>query len=178
MFDERVPRWGPVDLTELLSRALDDVRHRATEADVGVVSDIAPNPTPLTGDARAGRRIIENSLDDAVRFTSPGGSVRLSSIPSTGDVVITVTDSGAGIPQDVLARIGRRFPEGEVGIVGGANRTSTALALSLRLARSIGADLRIGSRPGEGTSAPLRLLRQADFRREQPTQTADAAAAS
>lgn len=176
IFDQRVPRSGPVDLTELLDRALDDVRQHATEANVAVVADIAPSPASLTGDAWAVRRIIENILDNAVKFTPPGGSVRLSSIPSARDVVITVTDTGEGIPEDVLAQIGQPFLQGEAGSAGRADGTGTGLALSLRLAHSIGAELRFRSTPGQGTSATLRLLRQAELRRDQ-AQSAGAPAA-
>ncbi len=177
IFDERVPRLGPVDLAALLNRAVDDVRQHATEAKVAVVTEIAPNPSPLTGDAWAVRRIVENILDNAVKFTPPGGSVRLSTIPSAGDVVITVTDTGEGIPEDVLAQIGQPFLQGDGGVVGRADGTGTGLALSLRLARSIGAELRIRSRPGLGTSATLRLLRQADLCQEH-AQAIDVPAAS
>ena len=177
IFDERVPRLGPVDLTALLSRAVDDVRQHATEANVAVVAEIAPNPTPLTGDAWAVRRIIENILDNAVKFTPPGGSVRLSTLPSAGDVAITVTDTGDGIPQGVLAQIGQPFLQGDVGGTGRTDGPGMGLALSLRLAHSMGAELRFRSRPGLGTSATLRLLRQAEIRQEQ-AQAADVPAAS
>jgi signal transduction histidine kinase len=177
IFDERVPRLGPIDLTALLSRAVDDVRQHATEAKVAVVTEIVPPPSPLTGDAWAVRRIVENILDNAVKFTPPGGSVRLSTIPSAGDVVITVTDTGEGIPEDLLAQIGQPFLQGDLGIVGRADGTGTGLALSLRLARSIGAELRLRSGPGLGTSATLRLPRRAEVRPEH-AQAVDVPAAS
>jgi len=177
IFDERVSRLGPVDLTALLSRAVDDVRQHATEANVAVVTEIAPNPAPLTGDAWAVRRIIENILDNAVKFTPPGGSVRLSTVPSASDVVITVTDTGEGIPEGVLAQIGQPLLPGDAGTTGRPDGPGMGLALSLRLAHSIGAELCFRSGPGLGTSATLRLLRQAEIR-HQPAQAATVGAAS
>ena len=177
IIDERVSRSGPVDLSALLSRAADDVRQHAAEANVAVVTEIAPNPAPLTGDAWAVRRIVENILDNAVKFTPSGGSVRLSTLPSAGDVVVTVTDTGAGIPESVLAQMGQPLQAGDGGTIGRADGPGMGLALSLRLARSIGAELCFQSAPGLGTSATLRLVRQADIS-QAPAQAAEVPAVS
>jgi signal transduction histidine kinase len=76
-----------------------------------------------------------------------------------------------------LRRLRRPFLQGDVGMMGRAEGTGTGLALSLRLAHSIGAELRFRSAPGLGTSVTLRLARHAQFRQGH-AQAADAPAVS
>ena len=156
-FEEREPRSEPVDLGALLRRALADVRDHAVEGDVALVADIAEELRPLIGDAWAARRIVENILDNAVKFTPPGGSVRVSVAPYDDAVAVTVTDTGEGMPHDVLSLIGRPFFQADSGASRRFEGMGTGLALSRRLADAIGADLCFESEPGIGTSATVRF---------------------
>lgn len=158
-FEERAPRSEPVDLSALLRRALDDVRDHATEGRVALVTDIAEELRPLTGDAWAARRIVENILDNAVKFTPAGGSVKVSVAPADDAVAVTVTDTGEGMPEDVLALIGRPFFQAVSGAAGKFEGMGTGLALSRRLADVIGAELCFESTPGLGTRATVRFPR-------------------
>lgn len=161
-FEEREPRSEPVNIDALVRRAVDDVRHRADDAHVAVVTDIASDLRPLTSDAWAARRIVENILDNAVKFTPAGGSVKVSAAPTDGAVAVTVTDTGDGMPEDVLSSIGQPFfqrgPTDDCRFEG----VGTGLALSRQLADAIGAELQFESTPGLGTSAILRFPIEGD----------------
>ena len=122
----------PLDLDELVRRTVADFVPLAEAAgiDLGIES---AEPVRVAGDADALRRLLGNLLDNAVRYTPAGGRVdvavgREAGAPSR--VVVTVTDTGPGIPPDERERVFVRFHR-----VPGT--TATGSGLGLALARSI-----------------------------------------
>ena len=156
-FEEHVPRAEPVEIGALLRRAVEEVRDQAKEGRVAVVTDIPEGLPPLTGDPWAARRIVENILDNAVKFTPPGGSVKVSVTPSDGAIAVAVIDTGEGMPENVLSLVGRPFLQADSGAPAGFEGMGAGLTLSRRLADAIGAELRFVSTPGVGTSAMVRF---------------------
>jgi signal transduction histidine kinase len=156
-FEEHAPSLEPVDLGAMLGRVVDEVRDQAEEGQVTVVTEVAEGLLPLTGDPWAARRIVENLLDNAVKFTPPGGSVKVSVMPSKGTVAVSVTDTGEGMPEDILSLVGRPFCQADSNAPGQFNGMGAGLALSRRLADAIGADLCFESPPGMGTTVTLRF---------------------
>lgn len=157
--EERRTLREPVDITALLRKAIEDARHQAADCQVALVADIPRALQPLTSDGWAARRIVENILDNAVRFTPPGGSVRVTAAPAAGAVAVTVTDTGQGMPADVLSSI--RQPSFDAEAVRKFEGVGTGLALSRQLADAIGAELQFRSTPGMGTTATVRFPVQA-----------------
>jgi len=122
----------PLNLDELVRRTVADFVPLAEAAgiDLGIES---AEPVRVAGDADALRRLLGNLLDNAVRYTPAGGRVdvavgREAGAPSR--VVVTVTDTGPGIPPDERERVFVRFHR-----VPGT--TATGSGLGLALARSI-----------------------------------------
>jgi signal transduction histidine kinase len=156
-FEEHVPRSESIDLGAVLRRAVEGLRDQAEEGQVTVITDIAEGLPQLMGDGWAARRILENILDNAVKFTPPGGSVKVSVMPADGAIAVTVTDSGEGMPEDVLSLVGRPFCQTEISVPGQFEGMGAGLALSRRLADAIGAELCFESGPGMGTTATVRF---------------------
>ncbi|MGM1061729.1 sensor histidine kinase [Saccharothrix sp. Mg75] len=97
----------PVDLVEVVERALDRARRRATEA---VDFRVRLQPWSLLGDSSALERAVLNLLDNAVKFSPAGGVVRLDLAQlGDGSAVIEVADSGPGIADDDLPLVFDRF---------------------------------------------------------------------
>lgn len=100
------------------------------------------------------RQILVNLLDNAVKYNRDAGSVSVSSSARDGSLVITVEDTGWGIPSenmDALFERFRRLPPGSAE----APRTSgvgLGLAISRGLARAMGGDLTAQSEPGKGSA--------------------------
>ncbi|MBB5956388.1 two-component system sensor histidine kinase MprB [Saccharothrix tamanrassetensis] len=97
----------PVDLVEVVERAQDRARRRAP-ADVRF--DVRLQPWSLLGDSSALERAVLNLLDNAVKFSPPGGVVRLE-LRQVGDgsVALEVADSGPGIADADLPHVFERF---------------------------------------------------------------------
>ncbi|MEU5694833.1 HAMP domain-containing sensor histidine kinase [Actinosynnema sp. NPDC020468] len=97
----------PVDLVEVVERALDRARRRAAG---DVRFDVELQPWSLLGDSSALERAVLNLLDNAVKFSASGGTVRLSLRPlGDGSAVVEVADSGPGIADADLPHVFERF---------------------------------------------------------------------
>jgi two-component system sensor histidine kinase MprB len=96
----------PVELTDVLDRALDRARRRAGT----ITFQLDLHPWALLGDAPALERAVLNLLDNAVKFSPPHGHVRVVLRPlGDGTAVIEVADAGPGITEHDLPHVFERF---------------------------------------------------------------------
>jgi signal transduction histidine kinase len=115
-----------------------------------LVSDVPPCLPLVHGNIQLIERLVRNLVDNAIKYTSHGGRIDLSLAITAGKVRVTVADTGCGIPETELAKIGSQFYRGE------KTRSSTSgsgigLSISKRIAETHGSELRILSREDEGT---------------------------
>jgi two-component system sensor histidine kinase MprB len=98
--------WEPIDLGEIVEQALDRARRRAGD----VHFEATVQPWRLIGDAGALERAVLNLLDNAIKFSPPGGTIWVRVGP-TGDgfAVLQVADQGPGITDEDLPRVFDRF---------------------------------------------------------------------
>jgi signal transduction histidine kinase len=147
----------PVDVDELLRDALDLYSDVAEEKGVGVGVD-APAGLHARVDRKRVRQVVANLLDNAVKYTPPGGRVTMRARADAGDVVVEVSDTGPGIAADDLPRIWDRLYRGD------RSRSERGLGLGLSLVRAIvqahGGRVEAQSTPGQGAVFTVRLPRQ------------------
>lgn len=98
-----------VNLGDLVRQSAERLRPQAERG--GVILDIDSPPAVLTvsADAEQTDRMLVNLLHNAIKFTPPGGHVRVSVQAENGDAVVRVRDSGVGIEPDELPRVFERF---------------------------------------------------------------------
>jgi signal transduction histidine kinase len=96
------------DLTPVIAEALDSLHGRATAAGVSLVNE-ATAPLTFAFDSARVLQVLINLLSNAVKFTEPGGVVTVGVQPFGGDVCVSVTDTGIGIPADKLDAVFARF---------------------------------------------------------------------
>lgn len=110
-------------------------------------------------DAAKVHQIVLNLLANAIKFTTRGGSITLTSELEPDAVAIRVSDTGPGIPADQLEAVFQPFvqikPSGGI-----ANGTGLGLPISRRLAEAMGGSLTATSEPGRGSTFTLRLQRE------------------
>jgi heavy metal sensor kinase len=121
-----------------------------TAEDKGVLLQCdLPQESRVGGDTRMIQRMLSNLLDNAIKYTPAGGAVTMALGEKEGRAVITVKDSGIGIPPNELPRIFDRFYRGD------RSRSQEGLGLGLSLARAIarahGGDLTAASFPNQGS---------------------------
>jgi signal transduction histidine kinase len=118
-----------------------------------------PETLPMMGDRDLVLQAVANLLDNAIKFTPAGGTVRLAAEASDGFVRIRVADEGPGLPPADRARVGERFFRAD------SARSTPGSGLGLSLVRAVaqlhGGGLDLGdTRPGAprpGLAATLRL---------------------
>ncbi len=147
-----------------MAAALEDITKTATlEAErKGLALRIVCDPEDLVvrADPRALRQILFNLTANATKFTDPGGRITVAAYPADDtQVKLEITDTGRGIPADLLPELGQPFQR--VGDVMTSDAGGSGLGLSIckGLAAAMGGGLSIASRLGEGTTVTVTLPR-------------------
>jgi len=109
------------------------------------------------GDARMLQRMLANLLDNAIKYTPPGGKIETSlTLCQKGEVSLEVRDTGIGISPEALPHIFERFYRGD------QSRSESGTGLGLSLARAIarahGGDITVKSTHNEGSVFTARLI--------------------
>ncbi|MEM9705786.1 MAG: HAMP domain-containing sensor histidine kinase [Pseudomonadota bacterium] len=132
------------------------VRGAADAAGLSLTLRISEDLPESYLDPRAVRQILINLLANAVKFTSDGG-VTLEADRDGDWLIVVVSDTGVGMSEAELARLGGRFTSALGEGVRGAKGAGLGLALAFALAEAHGGSLKLASAPGEGMCATLRL---------------------
>jgi signal transduction histidine kinase len=142
-----------VYLDDIASDAVESIRSLAAQHQVRVGIG-SFEEAPITGDPVLVRRLLLILLDNAIKFTPPGGQVRLDVTLADGRRTAAITDSGVGIAAEDLPRVFERFFRSD-----GARRDTDGAGLGLAIARWIadqhGAGLDVHSTAGAGTTVTI-----------------------
>ncbi|HLQ14578.1 MAG TPA: ATP-binding protein [Candidatus Eisenbacteria bacterium] len=142
----------PTDLGALAVEMVDSFSVQAEAAGVALRSDIANNLPSVVVDPARIRGVIGNLLSNAIRHTPAGGSVTVGVSASGDDVVITVADSGEGIPPELLPHVFERFVKGA-----GSSGSGLGLAIVHDVVSAHGGNVEVESKAGSGTRVRLTL---------------------
>ncbi|MCA2220375.1 ATP-binding response regulator [Nonomuraea aurantiaca] len=126
--------------------------------DVTLRVDVAPDVTDVYTDEGMLVRVLRNLLSNALKFTQEG-EVRLSARAdaAAGEVVITVTDTGIGIPREYLATVFEEFFQVPSALQVRVKGTGLGLPYARRLTEALGGTLELASDVGRGTTVTIRL---------------------
>lgn len=147
----------PLDILELLQAAWVDFAPIAQQAGVHLQAELPPSLPQVRGVALYLRRVVDNLLSNAIKFTPQGGTVVLRSWVESGHVMVEVSDTGIGIPEDQLERIFERFYQ----VDGSTRRRYGGVGLGLALVKEL-TEFHLGkvsvqSTPGRGSTFRLEL---------------------
>jgi two-component system, OmpR family, sensor histidine kinase BaeS len=145
----------PCDLAGLAAAAADSLGGQFESA--GITLERRLSPAGIDADPRWLHQVITNLLTNALKFTPTGGHVTIEAGPVEADAVLTVTDTGAGIPADELPRIFDRFWRGRQ--AAHFSGSGIGLAVAAELAQAHAGQLTARSEPGQGTAMTLTLPR-------------------
>jgi anti-anti-sigma factor len=159
-------RKRPVDLHDVCSERA--AAHADRFAERGIAFDCEAAPARVDGDPQRLAQIVDNLLSNALRYTDPGGSVRLRLEARGGEAVLSVADTGIGIAPERVARIFDRFwrdPEARDRVAEGSG---VGLALVRDMVLSHDGTVEADSRPGEGSTFTVRLPMAAEPEHDEP----------
>lgn len=145
-------RREDIDTTMLIYSLLADYQMRAEDLEISLEAEIA-EPIPwIRGDSTHLRRVFDNLVSNAFKFTPAGGTITLRLNAEGEDVHIEVADSGEGIPDDKLGRIFERFYQVESGSARRHKGTGLGLTLVKEIVEAHRGTVSVKSELGQGTT--------------------------
>jgi len=144
----------PIGLRDVAARALDSFRGQLAAGNFQVELDIPQALAPVRADRTALELLLDNLLDNAIRYSQGRNLIRIRASARERFVDIEIADHGVGIPADEIERVLRRFVRGRFARSGGSG---LGLAIVSRIARDHGGTVAISSVLGEGTTVSVSL---------------------
>jgi len=120
----------------------------------------ATGDVPFRGDEMLLRRMVINLLDNAVRYTQPGGKVCATLEPQAADVRIRIADTGIGIAPEATERVFERFYRADESHSRQQDGFGLGLSIVKWIAESHHGGVELSSQPGAGSTFTVRLARQ------------------
>lgn len=149
-FLEQTLRFAPVDLTSLIGEAVASTRVRTDSKNVRILTELLPGDSTVDGDADLLGRVVANLLDNAVRHTPEGSSATIELRRDGNRFLVTVADSGPGIPERDAPHLFDPFFRGDESRNPGTGGVGLGLTIARRIMRAHGGDLSAENRPEGG----------------------------
>src|SRR5918993_5493496 len=156
---QEVYEHGPLALAGVVASCAESHRDRieAKGLTLGVDLGTLDDGTRVMADEEAVRQILDNLIDNAIKYTPEGGSVRVSCAMTGEGVTLEVADTGIGIPRDDLPRIFERFYRVDKARSRELGGTGLGLSIVKHLVQSIGGQIRVTSRVNAGSRFTVQL---------------------
>jgi two-component system sensor histidine kinase BaeS len=147
-----------IDLAELVRGTLDEWTPEARRRGISLQVRLPVGPLPLNGDPIRLTQALGNLIENALKYAGPNGWVRVDVAPALfGSYELAVSDSGPGIPLDILPRIFERYFRVEGRASGGPGGMGLGLAIARAIVLAHGGELTAESPRGSGARFVLRL---------------------
>ncbi len=125
---------APTQLPVLVEQTLDAYHAQAAEQGVALELDEAPGIPPINADAARLQRVLRNLVDNALRYTPPGGTIRVQTQVDGDAALVSVIDSGPGLSPTEMERVFDQFYRGETARSRAVQSGSQAAGAGLGLA--------------------------------------------
>jgi len=149
----------PVPLRATVAAVTLMLEPQAAQKELTLTHTPCPDGLAALADAVKVEQILLNLCSNAVKFTGKGGRVEVRCGAAEESVTVEVCDTGEGIPRDQVDRIFEPFVQLGRSLTNTREGTGLGLAISRDLARGMGGDLSVRSRPGQGSTFTLTLPR-------------------
>ena len=124
----------------------------------GVALQIStPHPTPIYGDTDRLRQVIDNLLDNALKYAPPGSTVAIATRRQGQECRLEARDQGPGLSPDDAARIFHRFYRADLSRTRASGGAGLGLAIAQAIAQAHGGTITVESEPGVGTAFYVHL---------------------
>ena len=157
--------WEKVDLSGLLQVIAEQVRPIAEGKGVEL-SESIDSGLYVTGDQDHLIRLFLNLLDNATKYTPKGGQVRLEALQDGRDIVVSVSDTGPGIPSEAIPHIFERFFRVDADRSRETGGAGLGLAIAYEIVRQHNGHIEVQSQVGEGTTFVVFLPVEAPWQKE------------
>lgn len=151
-------RRQPVDLVELVGEITDRLASQAEIRELVLAVEAAPYTPPAWGDPDRIEQVMVNLLDNAIKYSRPGGVVTVGvTSGQEHSVLVQIRDQGIGIRASDLPRVGQRFYRTDKARSRAEGGSGLGLAIAQALVSAHGGQLKIESQEGQGTVVSFTL---------------------
>jgi two-component system phosphate regulon sensor histidine kinase PhoR len=142
----------PVTVAGIIDPCVEVGRIKAEQKRLILEVEYSDNLPTLFGDARSFQEILQNLLDNAIRYTPAGGHIRVKAAVEGSDIVISVADTGIGIPKADQDRIFERFYRADAARSRESGGTGLGLSIVKHLVEAHGGRIRVESEVAQGST--------------------------
>jgi len=143
--------FQPVSVAELLESCSATTVLKASRKQISFTVKVPPGLPSVLGDPGLLHDLLQNLLDNAIQYTPEGGQIDVSATAEAGEAVITVTDTGIGIPLADQERIFERFYRVDAARSREAGGTGLGLSIAKHIVEAHGGRLWVESAVGRGS---------------------------
>jgi len=145
-----------LDFSLLVQDTADSLRSLAVQKGIALLCDITPSLF-ISGDQLYLTRLVINIIDNAIKYTPPGGTVRVTVATIAKRLCLTVSDSGPGIAPEHLPHLFDRFYCADTARARAQGGAGLGLAICKWIVEAHHGDIAVSSQPGHGTTFTIRL---------------------
>jgi signal transduction histidine kinase len=143
---------SPVALDDVVTEVVQTMRSRATELGISLEHEAVDTLPPVFADDARIRQILINLIDNALKFTPSGGRVTVqTALHDAAHAKVTVSDTGKGIPPDVVEKLFERLFQGARDSVTSRQGLGLGLYICRELVTLQGGQIEVESQPGRGS---------------------------
>jgi signal transduction histidine kinase len=149
-----------VNLKTLIDGAVDNYQVRTREKGICLKCRIGPDLPEMIADPRRLEQVLSNLLSNALKFTDAGGSIEIGArSKNLGEIEISVSDTGVGIPKDEIGSLFEKYRQTTSGKTSEQKGTGLGLVICKMIIEAHGGRIRVESEEGRGTAFFLSLPR-------------------
>lgn len=156
----------PFPFSQLIEEAIEPFRDVMEKKGLSFHADLDPSII-AEGDRDRLNQVIQNLMDNAIKYTPEGGEITVTLKEEGEHILLTVTDTGIGIPKEALPRIGERFYRVDRSRSRRQGGTGIGVAIVKRILQNHGGSLTFESEMGKGTRAIIKLPRWEEEREKK-----------
>ncbi len=151
-------KMASVNMAALLNGVMEKFSPMASKAGVNLQLDLANDLPLLNGDGDRLAQVFTNLVDNALKFTPHGGTIAVRAVHDRGEVQVSVSDTGEGIPADAIPHIFDRFYQADTARAGGEKHgAGLGLAIVHDFVVAHGGRISVRSARGRGTAFIVHL---------------------
>lgn len=150
-------RKRPIDLREVISQVVETLQATAEQAEVEILANLPDQSVEVVTDQQRLEQVLINLVDNAIKFNYNGGQVEVAASRNDQEAVITVADTGPGIPSGLQDKIFEAFDRGSDETSRAVEGVGLGLAIATQITKLLGGQITLDSQPGQGSTFALHL---------------------
>lgn len=140
-----------VDLCNLITVSLKALEGIARDKGITLHDDFGNSPLNIKADRRTLRRVLDNLIGNAIRYSNHGGAVHVRAARTMAGVLVEVIDQGIGIPEKELPLLFQKFYQGDTLVKRSGAGTGLGLYIAKEIVEAHGGTIGVESKPGVGS---------------------------